>query len=94
MKTYTEKIKKRIGRSSAVILVYHKKELKNILTFLEKSSENYLWVRTAKSCIHADRKVYLAGVYNSQKYSNYTKENNCNVSNRYTRGAIKQIFFI
>ena len=88
------KNKKRIGRSSAVILVYSKKELKNILTFLEKSSENYLWVRTAKSCIHADRKVYLAGVYNSQKYSNYTKENNCNVSNRYTRGAIKQIFFI
>ena len=67
MKTYTEKIKKRIGRSSAVILVYHKKELKNILAFLEKSSENYLWVKIAKSCIHADRKVYLAGVYNSQK---------------------------
>ena len=57
MKTYTEKIKKWIERSSAVILVYNKKELKNILTFLEKSSENYLWVKIAKGYIHADRKV-------------------------------------
>ena len=57
MKTYTEKIKKWIGRSSAVILVYNKKELKNILTFLENSSGNYLWVKIAKGYIHADRKV-------------------------------------
>ena len=44
--------------------------------FLEKSSENILWVKIAKVYIHADREVYLTGIYNSPKHSNYTKENN------------------
>ena len=70
---------KRNGRTSRGILVYYKKELKNNLTFLEKSSENILLVKIAKGYLHTDREVYLAGVYNSPKHSNYTKENNCNV---------------
>ena len=74
------KNKKRKGRATGGILVYYKKELKNILTFLEKSSENILWAKIAKVCLHADREVYLAGIYNSPKHSNYTKENNCNVT--------------
>ena len=73
------KNKKRKGRESEGILVYYKKELKNILTFLEKSSENILWVKITKVYTHADREVYLAGIYNSPNHSNYTKENNCNV---------------
>ena len=60
-------------------LVYYKKEFKNILTFLEKSSENILWFKIKKGYVHAGTEVYLAGVYNSPKHSNYTKENNCNV---------------
>ena len=36
------KNKKRKGRASWGILVYYKKELKNILTFFEKPSENIL----------------------------------------------------
>ena len=66
------KNKKRKRRTSGGILVYYKKELKNILTFLEKSSENILWVKIAKD-------VSLARVYSSPKHLNYTKENNCNV---------------
>ena len=73
------KNKKRKGRESEGILVYYKKELKNILTFLEKSSENILWVKITKVYTHAYREVYLAGIYNSPNHSNYTKENNCNV---------------
>ena len=42
------KNKKRKGRASGRILVYYKKELKNILKFLEKSSQNILWVKIAK----------------------------------------------
>ena len=60
------------------ILAYYKK-LKNILALLEESFENILWVKITKGYIHADRKVYLAEVYNSPKHLNYTKENNCNV---------------
>ena len=33
-----------------------------------------------KNFIHADREVYQAGVYNSPKHLNDTKENNCNVT--------------
>ena len=71
------KNKKWKGRAS--VLVCFRKELQNILTFLEKSSENILWVKIAKGCTHADREVYLAGIYNSPKHSNYTKENISNV---------------
>ena len=35
------KNKKRKGRASGKIIAYYKKELKNILTFLQKSSENH-----------------------------------------------------
>ena len=73
------KNKKRKGRISGGIFIYYKKELQNNLAFLEKSSENILWVKIAKGYLHADKDVYLAGVYNSPKHSNYTKENNCNV---------------
>ena len=73
------KNKKRKGRTSGGIVVYYKKELKNNLTFFEKSFENILWVKIAKGYLHTDREVYLAAVYNSPKHSNYTKENNCNV---------------
>ena len=73
------KNKRRKGRISGGIFIYYKKELQNNLTFLEKSSENILWVKIAKGYLHADKDVYLAGVYNSPKHSNYTKENNCNV---------------
>ena len=73
------KNKKRKGKASGGILVYYKKELENTLTFLEKSSENILWVKIGKGFLHADMEVYLAGVYNSPKHSNYTKENNYNV---------------
>ena len=75
------KNKKRKKRAYVRILVYYKRELRNALTFLEKSSENILRVKIAKNYIHADREVYLTGVYNNPKYSNYIKENNCNVIN-------------
>ena len=32
-----------------------------------------------KVFLHADREFYLSGVHNSPKYSNYARENNCNV---------------
>ena len=41
---------KRKGKASGGILVYYKKELKNILTFLEKSSENTLWIEKFYTC--------------------------------------------
>ena len=53
------KNKKRKGRTSTGILVYYKKELENNLTFLEKSSENILWVKIAKGYLHIDKEVYL-----------------------------------
>ena len=62
------KNKNRKWRASGGILVYYKKELKNISTFLEKSSENIWWVKIAIGYIHADREVYLAGAFNSQKH--------------------------
>ena len=61
------KSKKWKGRTSGGVSVQYKRELKNILTFLEKSFENTLWAKIAK------------GVYSSPKHSNYTKENNCKV---------------
>ena len=67
MKTYIEKIKNRKEEHLGRILFYCNKELKYILTFLEKSSEYILWVKVAKGFLHADREVYLAGVYNSLK---------------------------
>ena len=72
-----------------------KKNLKT--TFLEKSSENILWVKIAKGYLHTDKDFYLAGIYNSLKHSSYTKENNIDnryTNNRYTKGTIKHIFFI
>ena len=36
-------------------------------------------LKSQKFFLHAYREVYLAGVYDSSKHSNYTKENNCNV---------------
>ena len=77
------KNKKRKGRASWGILVYYKKELKNILTFFEKPSENILWVKFAKGFLHADKEVYLIQVYNSPKHSSHAKENNCNVIDIY-----------
>ena len=74
------KHKKKKGRASGGILVYYKKEYKNILSFpFKNSSENILWIKIAKGFVHASKEVYVAGVYNSPKYSNYTKENNCNI---------------
>ena len=64
------KNEKRKIRAYVEILVYYKKEFKNISTFLEKSSENILRVKIAKVYIHPDREVYLTGIYNSPKYSN------------------------
>ena len=61
------KNKNRKWRASGGILLYYKKELKNISTFLEKSSENIWWVKIAIG-IRADREVYLAGAINSQKH--------------------------
>ena len=69
LKTYTEKTKKTEKKAYVRILVYYKR------------SENILRVKIAKNYIHADREVYLTGVYNNPKYSNYIKENNCNVIN-------------
>ena len=60
------KNKKQKGRTSEGILVYYKKELKNKLIFHEKSSENILWLKIAKSYLHTDKEVYLAGVYTAQ----------------------------
>ena len=74
-----KKNKKRKGRTSGGIVVYYKKELKNNLTFFEKSFENILWVKIANVYLHTDREVYLAALYNSPKHSNYIKENNYNV---------------
>ena len=65
---------------------------------LEKSSENILWVKIAKGFLHGDREVYLAGVYNSPKYSIYTKEKNCNVIDilreQLTKFSLSDIIFI
>ena len=66
----------RKGRAFGGILVYYKRELKNILMFLEKSFENILWVKIAKGFWHANREVFRAGVYNTAKHLNYIKENN------------------
>ena len=71
--------KKKKKKAYVRILVYYKRELKNILTFLEKSSENILRVKIVKNHIHGDREVYLTGLYNNPKHSNDIKENNCNV---------------
>ena len=73
------KNKKKKGRASGEVLVYYKKEFKNIISVLDKSSENILWVKISKGFIHATKEVYIAGIYNSPKYSNYTKEKICNV---------------
>ena len=56
MKTYKEKIKKRKGKKFRGILVYYKKELKNNLTFLEKSSKNILWVKIVKGYLYIGQK--------------------------------------
>ena len=68
MKTYTENIK--IWRDFSLL----KKELKNNLTLFEKSFENILWVKSANGYLYTEKDVYLAGVYNSPKHSNHTKE--------------------
>ena len=75
---YRKKKKKR-GRASGGVLVFYKKELKNIISFLDISSENILWIKISKGVLHATKEVYIAGVYNSPKYSTYTKEKNLNV---------------
>ena len=79
MKTYTEKNLKNERKSIWEILIYYKKKIKSFLAFHEKSSEYILWVKITKGFLHADREIFLAGVYNSPKHSNYTKEKNCNV---------------
>ena len=68
--------KKQKGRAYGGILVYYEKELKYILAFLEKSSENFYGLKSHKSqgYIHADRVFYLVAVYNSPNIQITQKE--------------------
>ena len=69
------KHKKKKGRPSGGVMVYYKKELKNFISVYDKSAENILWLKIRKGMVSQSQEVYIAGVYNSPKNSNYAKRN-------------------
>ena len=63
----------RKGRNSGGIIVLYKKMFHKIISILDKSSENILWIKILANFGKHNKSLYVAAVYNSPEYSEYSK---------------------